>query len=155
MDKDALDILLRRGLSIERIAERFGKNPTAVEDLMRKYGLEPAIRDKPAATERLARERLEALVREGMSTREIAAELRRSQTTVRERLRRYGLRTRATLRAAELRQAREAGQITVLRTCNHHRATEFTIEGRGYYGCKRCRMEAVARRPSRYELCGC
>jgi hypothetical protein len=31
-------------------------------------------------------------------------------------------------------------------TCRHHGETEFFLEGRGYYRCKRCRSEAVSRR---------
>jgi 5-methylcytosine-specific restriction endonuclease McrA len=30
--------------------------------------------------------------------------------------------------------------------CPHHGETEFFLEGRGYYRCKRCRSEAVTRR---------
>jgi hypothetical protein len=31
-------------------------------------------------------------------------------------------------------------------TCARHGETEFILEGRGYYRCKRCRSERVARR---------
>jgi hypothetical protein len=31
-------------------------------------------------------------------------------------------------------------------TCKRHGETEFRLEGRGYYRCKRCRSEAVSRR---------
>jgi hypothetical protein len=31
-------------------------------------------------------------------------------------------------------------------SCVRHGETEFILEGRGYYRCKRCRAEAVARR---------
>jgi hypothetical protein len=30
--------------------------------------------------------------------------------------------------------------------CRHHGLTDFYLEGRGYYRCKRCRSEAVGRR---------
>jgi 5-methylcytosine-specific restriction endonuclease McrA len=56
------------------------------------------------------------------------------------------MRTSASRQAEKARDAREAGQITVLRECKHHGETEFTIEGAGYYRCKRCRMEAVVKR---------
>jgi hypothetical protein len=36
--------------------------------------------------------------------------------------------------------------MTVTLTCARHGETEFGLEGRGYYGCKRCRAERVARR---------
>jgi hypothetical protein len=36
--------------------------------------------------------------------------------------------------------------LTVTMACAHHGETEFYLEGRGYYRCKRCRSEAVIRR---------
>ena len=42
--------------------------------------------------------------------------------------------------------AKDAGLLTVTLACVHHGATEFYLEGRGYYRCKRCRSEAVTRR---------
>ena len=39
--------------------------------------------------------------------------------------------------------------LEVTRVCAHHGETEFLLEGRGYYRCKRCRSEAVARRRRR------
>ena len=44
------------------------------------------------------------------------------------------------------RAAKEAGLVTIALTCIHHGETEFFLEGRGYYRCKRCRSEAVSRR---------
>lgn len=41
-----------------------------------------------------------------------------------------------------------------IKKCKKHGETEFTLEGRGYYRCKKCRSEAVIRRrkKSRTEL---
>jgi 5-methylcytosine-specific restriction endonuclease McrA len=36
--------------------------------------------------------------------------------------------------------------MTAVMSCPSHGETEFWLEGRGYYRCKRCRSEAVARR---------
>ena len=44
------------------------------------------------------------------------------------------------------REAKATGRVTVTMTCLHHGETEFSLEGRGYYRCKRCRSDAVARR---------
>lgn len=80
----------------------------------------------------------------GMSTREIAATVGLSQTSVRHWLRRYGLRT-----GDRRKTAKEAGLLTAVLRCHRHGETEFILEGRGYYRCKRCRMEAVVKRRRR------
>jgi len=40
MDNQSLELLLGQGLSIERIAKRFGKDPSTVSYWMKKSGLE-------------------------------------------------------------------------------------------------------------------
>jgi hypothetical protein len=42
--------------------------------------------------------------------------------------------------------AREAGELATRLSCPRHGETEFSLEGRGYYRCKRCRSEAITRR---------
>jgi hypothetical protein len=44
------------------------------------------------------------------------------------------------------RAAQQAGLETITMSCTEHGETEFVLEGRGYYRCKRCRMERVMRR---------
>jgi transposase len=152
MDKDALQLLLARGLSVERIAGRFGKHPSTVAYWMEKHGLGAVHAQKHAAKGGVERERLAALVDLGRSTREIAAELELSQTTIRHWLRRYELRTRNTRDAAQTaawKAAKEAGRATVVMVCRRHGDTDFVLEGRGYYRCKKCRMESVASRRRR------
>jgi transposase-like protein len=39
MDRSSLELLLERGESVERIAKRFGKDPSTVSYWMKKYGL--------------------------------------------------------------------------------------------------------------------
>jgi hypothetical protein len=41
---------------------------------------------------------------------------------------------------------KEAGHLTITMKCRRHGQSEFYLEGRGYYRCKRCRSEAVCRR---------
>ncbi len=74
---------------------------------------------------------------------EIARQLDRSVSTIQYWLRRYGIKTANSwgrrLRCAE-------GAKTAIFTCARHGRTEFVLEGRGYYRCKRCRSAAVAKR---------
>jgi AraC-like DNA-binding protein len=48
MGRDWLTTLLARGLSVEKIAQRFGKHPSTVSYWMAKYGLEAPNHDKHA-----------------------------------------------------------------------------------------------------------
>jgi transposase len=144
MDRESLTLLLARGLSVEKIAQRFGKHPSTVSYWMAKYGLEAPNHEKHAAKGGIARERLEEYVAAGMTIAEIADAVGLSKATVRYWLRRHDLRTRATARVAVERAAREAGQADVMLICKRHGETRFVIEGRGYYRCTRCRQEQVS-----------
>lgn len=141
MDKEPLEWLLEEGESVERIAKRFGKDPSTISYWMKKYGLESPYAEKHAAKGGIEREQLEALVDAGLSIAEIAAAVGRSKATVRHWLRRYELRTRGGARRA----ARQAGFLTIEMVCPHHGETAFFLESRGCYRCKRCRAENVAR----------
>lgn len=148
MDKGSLQLLLDQGLSVERIAKRFGKDPSTVSYWMKKYGLVSPYREKHAAKGGIERAELEALVEAGMTIAEIAADVGLGKATVRHWLRRYGLRTQNARgrRPAEVaRAARAAGLLTTVMSCKHHGETEFVLEGRGHYRCKRCRVEGVVR----------
>jgi transposase len=149
MDKDSLILLLAQGLSVENIGKRFGKHPSTVSYWMEKHGLVAVNREKHAAKGRVDRHRLEELVASGMTIAELAGELGRSKATVRHWLRQYDLRTLNALgrRAPKVaKAAKEAGLLNALMTCQRHGESEFSIEGRGYYRCKRCRSEAVTKR---------
>jgi DNA-binding transcriptional ArsR family regulator len=116
---------------------------------MNKHGLESPYRDRHAAKGGIERERLQELVEAGLTTAQIAEALGLSKGTVRYWLKRCGLRTRNKRgrRSPEVVQTgKEAGCLTVTMDCAHHGETEFYLEGRGYYRCKRCRSEAVTRR---------
>lgn len=146
MDRESLVLLLDQGLSVEKIANRFGNT---VSYWMAKYGLAAPNREKHAAKGGIERERLEALVSAGMTIAELAAEVGPSKGTVRRWLRRHGLRTQnqAGRRAESMvRDGKEAGLAAITMSCIHHGSTEFSLEGRGFYRCRRCRAEAVARR---------
>jgi transposase len=149
MDKQSLEFLLRLGLSVGEIGRRFGKDRTTVSYWLKKHGLEAPNRVKHAAKGGIERKRLEPLVECGMTIAEIATQVGRSKGTVQYWLRRYGLQTTNGLRKKSrerLRVAKKTGQLIAMGTCAHHGETELFLEGRGYYRCKRCRSEAVARR---------
>ena len=149
MERQSLERLLDQGESVERIANRLGKDPSTVSYWMKKYGLSSPYAEKHAAKGGMNRERLEGLVEAGLSIAEIAAAVRRSKATVRHWLRRYGLKTRGAGRAktaAGRRARRDAGVLIAEMMCPRHGETEFILEGRGYYRCKRCRADRVVRR---------
>ena len=149
MEKRSLEYLLGQGMSVEQIANRFGKDPSAVSSWLKKYGLVSPQSEKHAAKGGIERDRLEILVDRGMTIAEIAADVGLSKATVRHWLRKYGMRTHNSLgrRPRAVAQAsKDAGLLTVTMRCARHGETEFFLEGRGYYRCKRCRSEAVSRR---------
>jgi transposase len=148
VNKESLELLLSQGLSIEKIARRFRKDPSTISYWMAKYGLVAVNRDKHAAKGGIEQGRLESMVEEGMTIAEIAAEVGLSKGTVRHWLRVYGLRTQngiGTRRPGVARRAQDAGLLSALMACEHHGETEFALEGRGYYRCKQCRAKAVVR----------
>lgn len=149
MDKQSLKLLLCQGESVERIAKRFGKDPSTVSYWLKKHGLTSPYAEKHAAKGGIEREQLEEFVEGGMTIAEIAEATRRSKGTVRHWLRRYGLRTkngRGTRFPGVTQAAKQAGLATMTRTCRRHGDSEFVIEGSGYYRCKRCRTEEIVRR---------
>jgi transposase-like protein len=144
MDKNALQLLLAQGVSVEQIGRRFGRHPSTVSYWMRKHGLEAPNRAKHAGKGGVDRDELADLVARRLTIRQIAGELDRSTATVRHWLRRYGLSTAATARSRDTRAGRDHGESSLVRVCARHGRTTFLIEGRGHYRCKLCRSEQVA-----------
>jgi transposase len=144
MDENSLKLLLGQGVSVEEIGRRFHKDPSTVSYWLKKYGMDAPNREKYTAKGGIERARLEELVAEGRSIAEIAAEVDRGKSTVRYWLGQYGLRTNGDRRAVEAAKARDAGLLEIARECARHGVTEFVVEGRGYYRCKRCRLEGVS-----------
>jgi transposase-like protein len=147
MDGESLRVLLGQGLSVEKIARRFGKNPATVAYWMKKHGLESSPRSKYGAKGGIERERLEELVERGLTIAAIAEEVGLSKTAVRHWLKRFELQTQNRRRRRRAEQGmgpRAEGLRSTTRTCIRHGDTEFVLEGRGYYRCKRCRAEGVA-----------
>jgi transposase len=144
VDKESLEQLLARGVSVEKIAKQFGKDPSTVSYWMKKYGLDAPNREKHAARGGIEHELLERLVNDGMTIVEIAAKLDLGKSTVRHWLRRYGLRTAGSRRIETKRAAKDEGLAVIEAACPAHGVTAFAVEGRGYYRCKRCRAERVS-----------
>jgi hypothetical protein len=59
VDEDSLKVLLGRGLSVEQIAKRFGRDASTVSYWMKKLGLEAPGREKDASKGGIDREMLE------------------------------------------------------------------------------------------------
>ncbi|MBV9819079.1 MAG: helix-turn-helix domain-containing protein [Solirubrobacterales bacterium] len=148
MDRDSLALLVAQGLSAERIGQRFGRHPSTVSYWMRKYGLGAPNRHKHAARGGIDEAQLRALVDAGRTMAQIAVETGVSRTTARHWLRRYGLRThnRVGPRLGDAATvAKEAGRHELWTSCLHHGETAYVLEGRGYYRCRRCRSDQIAR----------
>jgi transposase len=149
VDRDSLEVLLTQGLSVAEIGTRFGVNPSTVSYWIEKHGLAAANRDQRAPNGGLERELLAEFVDAGMTVAQIAAAVGLSKSTVRHWLREHSLQThntRASRNGAVRKAAKKAGRLTATMLCASHGETEFVLEGRGYYRCKRCRAERVARR---------
>jgi DNA-binding transcriptional ArsR family regulator len=148
MDPAVLERYLRDGLSLEKIGQLTGRDPSTVSYWLKRHGLAAVHRDRHAPKGGVDERTLASLVDAGLTTREIAGRLGFSQSTVRYWLRRHGLRT---ARARRKDSAGVRGVDAARRTmdCHRHGATEFWLDNRGIYRCLRCRSEAVARRRRR------
>ncbi len=147
VDRDSLKAMLERGLSLADIGRRFDRHESTVAYWVRKHGLTATGAGVHAPRGSLPRARLESLVESGLSIAQIAARTDRSKSTVRHWMRTYGIKTQAQRdRLGSTARAKEEGRAILLRTCRTHGLTEFWLEGRGYYRCKRCRAERVSDR---------
>jgi DNA-binding transcriptional ArsR family regulator len=148
MDPAVLERYLREGLTLEKIGELTGRDPSTVSYWLKRHGLAAVHRDRHAPKGGVDKGTLASLVDEGLSTGEIAERLGFSQSTVRYWLRRHGLRT-ARARRNDSAGVRGVDPPRRKMDCSRHGATDFWLDGRGIYRCLRCRSEAVARRRRR------
>lgn len=140
MERDLLEAYLAEGLSLERIGALVKRHASTVGYWVRKHGLQAVNSDRNAPKGGIPRDALQALVDSGATIRGMARELDVSYSTVVYWLRRYELQTHRIGRHA----SHEPLPRVIERTCRHHGLTDHVLEGRGYYRCKRCRMERVA-----------
>jgi transposase len=143
MERRFLEECLAKGMSLEAIGELVGKHPSTVGYWLKKHGLHAAGSEKYARRGGISQDDLEPFIERGATLGEIAAALERSISTVRYWLGRYDLRT-ANPRGRRRRCG--DGSRLVSFECKRHGTTEFILERRGYYRCKRCRAAAVAKR---------
>jgi DNA-binding transcriptional ArsR family regulator len=148
MDSAVLERYLRDGLSLEKIGQLTGRDPSTVSYWLKRHGLAAVHRDRHAPKGGVDERTLASLVDAGLTTREIAGRLGFSQSTVRYWLRRHGLRT-AGARRKDSAGVRGVDAARRTMDCHRHGATEFWLDSRGIYRCLRCRSEAVARRRRR------
>ena len=147
MDRADLQGHLDRGLSFEAIGRLGARDPSTVAYWARKHGLQSRHAQRHAARGPIPRERLEALVEQGLTVRGIATALDRGPTTVRHWLRTYGLRTARTRKRPE---PPTDSTTRVVRHCGRHGLTDFVRTGRaGRYRCRACRAEYRAERRRR------
>lgn len=138
MDREWLERELEAGRSIASIASEVGRDPSTVSYWVRRHGLRSAHADRHAPRGGIARETLEELIGEGMSSREIGERLDCSQSTVRHWLQRHGLKTKRATRVAPI-----DGRTGV---CPVHGETEFHLRPDGYWRCLPCRSAHVSNR---------
>jgi hypothetical protein len=129
---------------VARIDRRAGRQASFNRQLLlKKHGLRAAGSDKHARRGSLCQEELETLVSSGATLAEMATRLDRSVASVRYWLDRYQIRV-TNPRGPRRRYC--DGAKTAVFECRQHGLTEFTLEGRGHYRCKRCRSTAVVNR---------
>lgn len=143
MKRRFLEECLAKGMSLEAIGREAGKHHSTVGYWLKKHGLDACGAKNYARRGALDRDELKRLVESGATVDEIARALDRNSSTVRYWLRRYEIETK-DLRRRRLRVADGSRFATF--ECSRHGVTEFVLEGRGYYRCKRCRAAAVAKR---------
>jgi transposase-like protein len=144
VEKKWLAAQLSIGRSIEAIAREVGRDPSTVAYWVRKHGLTSAHAERYARRGGLDRMVLAELVDEGLTTRQIATRVARSQATVRHWLREYGLQTRRA-REPRLDDVRE-----VQRACATHGMTTFVSYGpNDHLRCLLCRRARVSARRRR------
>jgi transposase len=132
---------LGSGRSIEAIARDVGRDPSTVGYWLRKHGLTSQHAARHAARGGLERDVLEALVQAGLSTRKIAAEVGRSQATVRHWLREFGLKTARA-------RSPSNGEREAERVCPTHGADEVRRVRAEGSSALRAVPPATRRRPS-------
>jgi transposase-like protein len=144
VEREWLAARLAGGRSIEAIAREVGCDPSTVSYWARKHGLTSAHAPRHAARGPIEREVLAELADGGLTTREIAARVDRSQATVRHWLREYGLRTRRA------REPRTQDVHEVQRDCATHGVTTFVRYGPDdHLRCLLCRRQRVTDRRRR------
>jgi hypothetical protein len=151
LERALLQDWLERGWSLERIAREVDRHPSTVAYWARKYGLRSQGAERFAARGAPDRDLLTRLAAQGATLSEMAGACDRSIATIRHWLGRWEI-ERAPRPSLRRPLDPESAPRVIELNCKRHGNTEFVLEGRGYYRCKRCRQEQVARRRRRVKL---
>lgn len=143
MKRRFLEECLAKGMSLEAIGREVGKHPSTVGYWLKKHGLTACGAERFTGRGAVDRAELEELARRGATLSEMAERLDRNASTIRYWLKRYAI---ERPRPSGRRPRCGDGARFAIFDCKRHGRTQFVLEGRGYYRCKRCRSEAVARR---------
>jgi transposase len=146
MEREALATQLAHGRSIEAIARDCGRAPSTVAYWVNKHGLISSHAARHAPRGDIERDRLAALVEEGLSIRAMAERLDVSYTTVRHWLGRFGLQTPRARRLASTATARASMATEAVVDCPVHGPTRHVRRTDGGMRCLACRSDAVSRR---------
>jgi transposase len=146
MQKEFLEQCLADGMSLEAIGKRAGKHESTVSYWLKKHGLEAARAEKHAAKGTVSKEELESLLAAGLSLREIAHRLDRSQAAIRHWMRKYGLETERSTRLRESKDACSEGLQRAYLNCPEHGLSRFVARADGRFRCGKCRTDAVTKR---------
>src|SRR3954471_24727069 len=141
MQKQFLEQCLAEGMSLEAIGKRTGKHESTVSYWLKKHGLEAVRAEKHGAKGAPPKDEMERLLAAGLSLRAIAHRMDRSLATIRHWMRKYEMEPNP-----RRKRGSEDGSREAVSRCKHHGETSFVREGRGYYRCKRCRVERVSQR---------
>lgn len=143
MKRRFLEDCLAKGMSLEAIGELVGRHPSTVSYWLKKHGLTAVGSEKHARRTPLCQDELRLLVNSGATLAEMAMRLDRSIASVRYWINRYQI---SVTNSCGPRPRYSDGARVAFFECRHHGHTEFTLEGRGHYRCKRCRSRAVINR---------
>ncbi len=138
MEREWLEEQLATGRSLQAIAEAAGRSASTVAYWIDKHGLVASHASRHAAKGPVEEAVLRDLVERGASTRDIAAELGRSQASVRHWLARFGLRTALAVGRGGDKPA------TAVRRCDVHGEVAFRLYEGYRYRCPACVSAAVA-----------
>lgn len=143
MDKGFLEDCLAKGMSLPQIGERVGKSPGTVGYWVKKHGLRANGARRFSPRGGLDRQALQSMVEDRLTLQEMADRLDRDISTVRYWLKKFEL--EPTFGRRRRRKVTDGPRFAIF-DCRHHGMTEFVLEGRGYYRCKKCRSRGVAER---------
>src|SRR5687767_2713123 len=124
MDRARLERYLAEGLSLEKIGNLEGKNPSTVAHWVKKHGLEPAYPQHGRRVE-IDEDELRDLAKQDLTLAEIAERLAASQSTVKRRLDRLGIVRRGASRKHLALAARQSGRTRFTYECRWHGVTDF------------------------------